>query len=84
MYSMAIIRLVNGIVDRSKERRSILERAQGLEWPQFLVDLRHEASHQELPPLPLLRLAAKEALWLLRERFWQPQLLQIEERGGPL
>lgn len=84
MYAMTVIRLVNGIVDRSREvRQSILQRAQGLEWPQFFVDLRHEASHQALPSLPVLRLAAQEAVWLLLERFWRPQLQQIEERGGP-
>ncbi|CAK9082384.1 unnamed protein product [Durusdinium trenchii] len=83
MYAMAVIRLVNGIVDRTRQRKSsILERAQGLEWPQFFVDLRHEASHQNLPSLPILRLAAQEAVWLLVERFWRPQLQQIEERGA--
>jgi len=35
--------------DRSKaQKMSILERAQGLEWPQFFVDIRHDASHQVL------------------------------------
>jgi len=82
MYAMDVIRLVNGIVDVSQHGRSILTKAQNLEWPQLFVDLRHEASHQRLPPLPLLRLAAKEAVWLLVERFWRPQLLQVAERGG--
>lgn len=83
MYAMAVVRLVNGIVDRQKpQRMSILERAQGLEWPQFFVDIRHDASHQNLPSLPVLRLAAQEAVWLLVERFWRPQLHQIEERGA--
>ena len=36
-----------GFKDRSKaQKMSILERAQGLEWPQFFVDIRHDASHQ--------------------------------------
>ncbi|CAJ1366233.1 unnamed protein product [Effrenium voratum] len=83
MYAMAVVRLVNGIVDVAQTKRStILERAHGLEWPQIFVDLRHDASHQNLPPLPVLRLAAQEAVWLLVERFWRPQLHQIEERAG--
>ncbi|CAE8631332.1 unnamed protein product [Polarella glacialis] len=85
MYAMAVVRLVNGIVDGGQRRTNagtILSRAQGLEWPQWFVDLRHEASHQKLPPLPLLRLAAQEAVWLLVERFWRPQIAQLEERGG--
>ncbi|CAE7311842.1 las1 [Symbiodinium natans] len=80
---MAVVRLVNGIVDVSRTGKtgSILARAQSAEWPQLFVDLRHEASHQNLPALPILRLAAQEAVWLLVERFWRPQLQKIEERG---
>eukprot|EP00930_Biecheleria_cincta_P073743 TRINITY_DN61034_c0_g1_i1.p1 TRINITY_DN61034_c0_g1~~TRINITY_DN61034_c0_g1_i1.p1 ORF type:complete len:673 (+),score=140.23 TRINITY_DN61034_c0_g1_i1:71-2089(+) len=81
MYAMAVVRLVNGIVDVG-HRGSILSRAQGLEWPQWFVDLRHEASHQSLPSLPLLRLAAQEAVWLLVERFWRPQLARVAGRDG--
>jgi len=82
MYAMAVVRLVNGIVDVSRTgRTTILARAQSAEWPQLFVDLRHEASHQNLPSLPILRLAAQEAVWLLVERYWRPQLQKIEERG---
>eukprot|EP00928_Gymnodinium_smaydae_P048426 TRINITY_DN32378_c0_g1_i1.p1 TRINITY_DN32378_c0_g1~~TRINITY_DN32378_c0_g1_i1.p1 ORF type:complete len:607 (+),score=85.09 TRINITY_DN32378_c0_g1_i1:33-1823(+) len=84
MYSMANIRLVNGIVDIAQQGRaaagSILNLAKELDWPQMFVDLRHEATHQRLPSLPMLRLAAKEAVWLLFERFWQPQLALVESR----
>ena len=45
--------------------------------PQVLVDLRHEATHNELPSLPLLRLAACQALVWLRACYWQPQSDQL-------
>lgn len=45
--------------------------------PQVLVDLRHEATHNELPSLPLLRLAACQALAWLRACYWQPQSDQL-------
>ena len=41
--------------------------------PRVLVDVRHEASHNELPALPLLRLAARQALAWLRAAYWQRQ-----------
>eukprot|EP00927_Polykrikos_kofoidii_P018193 TRINITY_DN18387_c0_g1_i2.p1 TRINITY_DN18387_c0_g1~~TRINITY_DN18387_c0_g1_i2.p1 ORF type:complete len:663 (+),score=130.71 TRINITY_DN18387_c0_g1_i2:112-1989(+) len=83
MYSMAVVRLVNGVVDLAQKgasARSIAVLAKELDWPKWFVDLRHEATHQKLPSLTLLRLAAQEAVWLLLERFWRPQLSQVEAR----
>jgi len=48
------------------------------------VDLRHEATHRGLPSLPMLRLGAKESLFLLFERFWRPQQEVLERRGRGL
>lgn len=84
LYSMCIIRLVNGIVDHAQRRAtasSISMLTQELDWPQWFVDLRHEATHRQLPSLHLLRIAAKEAVWLLFERFWRPQQEQLDRRG---
>ena len=39
----------------------------------MLVDVRHEATHNELPSLALLRLAAERALDWLRASYWQRQ-----------
>ena len=39
----------------------------------MLVDVRHEATHNELPTLALLRLAAAAALDWLRSGYWQRQ-----------
>ena len=39
----------------------------------MLVDIRHEATHNELPSLALLRLAAERALEWLHTNYWQAQ-----------
>lgn len=83
MYAMAMVRLVNGIVDVAQKgsfRGSISNLAQELQWPQWFVDLRHSATHGKLPSLPALRIASKEALWLLCQRYWEPQLTRLERR----
>ena len=41
--------------------------------PRVLVDVRHEASHNELPSLALLRLAADSAMTWLAHSYWQAQ-----------
>ncbi len=40
---------------------------------RLLVDLRHEATHNELPSLACLRLAAAHALTWLAGHYWQRQ-----------
>lgn len=74
-YSMAIVRLLNGVVDQSHKKRgqSINDSANSIGIPRLLVDIRHEASHNQLPTLPLLRLASKQALDWLKSHYWEPQ-----------
>lgn len=43
----------------------------------MLVDLRHEATHNELPSLPLLRLAAVQAVDWLAVNYWRAQADQL-------
>jgi ribosomal biogenesis protein LAS1 len=45
MYAMAIMRLVNGVVDQSQKRNttSVALRAEAAELPRVLVDIRHGA-----------------------------------------
>ena len=64
-YSSAIIRLVNGLVDPLQlgaYARSIHSIAQQLGLPPWLVELRHAATHEDLPSLEVLRNAAREVL----------------------
>ncbi|KAF8640922.1 hypothetical protein AX17_000570 [Amanita inopinata Kibby_2008] len=72
-YAAAIIRLVNGFVDPLQlgaYARSIASIANQIGLPQWLVELRHAATHEELPSLELLREAARESMtWLLHNYF---------------
>ncbi|KAI0761207.1 Las1-like-domain-containing protein [Trametes elegans] len=72
-YASAVIRLVNGLVDPLQlgaYARSINSIAQQLGLPAWLVELRHAATHEDLPSLEALRDAAREAMaWLLHNYF---------------
>ena len=62
-YATALIRLVNGLVDPLQAgtyARSILSIAAQIGLPVWLVELRHAATHEDLPSLELLRDGAKE------------------------
>ncbi|PWZ01607.1 Las1-domain-containing protein [Testicularia cyperi] len=76
-YSMAIIRFVNSIVDSYQTggfAQSIAAIAARIGLPQWFVDLRHAATHEELPSLAVCREAARSALEWLHRHFWIPQL----------
>lgn len=63
IYATAIIRLVNGLVDPLQSgayARSIASIAAQLGLPSWLVELRHAATHEDLPSLELLRDGARE------------------------
>ncbi|PRW60793.1 Las1 family [Chlorella sorokiniana] len=75
-YAMAVVRMVNGIADSSQRGRvaaSVASLASAAGLPRILVDLRHEATHNELPSMAALRLAAQHALAWLRTNYWQRQ-----------
>ncbi|KAF3796050.1 Ribosomal biogenesis protein [Nymphaea thermarum] len=78
LYSMAIMRLVNGFVDQSqhstKKRLSIAKAAEEIGLPRMLIDIRHESSHRGLPSLQLLRLAIDKALNWLQDYYWERQV----------
>eukprot|EP00730_Choanoeca_flexa_P000450 TRINITY_DN10201_c0_g1_i2.p1 TRINITY_DN10201_c0_g1~~TRINITY_DN10201_c0_g1_i2.p1 ORF type:complete len:455 (+),score=57.70 TRINITY_DN10201_c0_g1_i2:1357-2721(+) len=75
-YSTAIIRFVNGFADARQngaQARSVHGIAQSLNIPTWVVDIRHEAAHTQLPSLSLLREASAEALEWLDEYYWIAQ-----------
>jgi len=85
-YAMAIVRLVNGLVDHfqtGKYARSVNQIAQTeLGLPQWIVDIRHRATHDRMPSLTLVREGAHYLLEYLREQYWEVQansLLEQEE-----
>jgi len=62
-YALAIIRFVNGLVDplqSGHHARSIAAIATQIGIPLSFVELRHAATHEELPSLVALRQAARE------------------------
>ena len=52
--------------------------------PRILVDIRHEASHNELPSLALLRLGAHSALTWLSQSYWQQQADHVTLRKSQI
>jgi len=72
--SMALVRFVNGFVDSKQGGQFALPvamLAEQMGMPAAFVDLRHEATHSDLPSLPLLASAAQHALEWLRARYWE-------------
>uniref|UniRef100_A0A6B2LGL2 Uncharacterized protein n=1 Tax=Arcella intermedia TaxID=1963864 RepID=A0A6B2LGL2_9EUKA len=82
MYSMVLTRMVNGIVApfHGSSAVSIRTVALKLELPESLIEIRHQASHSgNLPPLPVLRRVAQQALDWTKERYWETQRRKLEE-----
>ncbi|KAI3723751.1 hypothetical protein L2E82_35508 [Cichorium intybus] len=79
LYCMTIIRLVNGIVEKTRKKNevSIGEAADVIGIPRMLIDIRHECSHRDLPSLRLVRLASTKALDWLKAYYWEPQKIAI-------
>jgi hypothetical protein len=75
-YSSAIVRCINGFADALQQQRfvaapvSMLCGQLGI--PSWLVDIRHESSHNALPTLPILRLATVTLLEYLQSEYWIP------------
>lgn len=73
---MILVRLVNGVADSAQRGRvasSVASLAAAAGLPRGLVDLRHEAAHNELPSLAAARAGAGEALTWLRDFYWLRQ-----------
>ncbi|KAI0080065.1 Las1-domain-containing protein [Panus rudis PR-1116 ss-1] len=76
-YATAIIRLVNGLVDPMQlgaYARSISSIATQLGLPTWLVELRHAATHEDLPSLEILRQAANDSMTWLLNNYWLPTI----------
>lgn len=73
MYAMAIIRFVNGLVDREQKgkfAKSINSLARSMGLPSWFVDLRHASTHERLPSLTVLRAGAVQAVGWLHDNYW--------------
>ncbi|XP_038902158.1 pre-rRNA-processing protein las1 isoform X2 [Benincasa hispida] len=83
LYCMAIMRLVNGVVEKTRKKTevSIAVAADAIGLPRVLIDIRHEGSHRELPALQVVRSASIKALRWLKSYYWQPQEKAIPFQG---
>ena len=75
--------MVNGITDsqqKGKVAHSVANLAAAAGVPRLLVDLRHEATHNELPSLPVLRLGVQQALEWLENNYWYVDAVNIPEK----
>lgn len=82
--SMALSRMVNSLVDplqKGMYARSIAQIAAELGLPLTLVQLRHRATHEDLPSLTVLLESANLALDWLYTHYWLPRLNDIEGTG---
>jgi hypothetical protein len=92
-YAMAIVRLVNGLVDPLQQgiyARPISAIAAQIGLPIWLVELRHSATHEDLPSVEVLREATNQASYSMRSliffsdrpivsRLAIPQLLESND-----
>lgn len=77
MYCMALIRFVNVIVEKGQDREyRVPLRVMALRFgiPEWIIELRHQASHSSAPSLEKLRLGAETCLEWLDRNFWKPEL----------
>jgi ribosomal biogenesis protein LAS1 len=80
-----MIRFVTGLLDShqtAKRKISMYALARTLGLPATYVELRHQATHEELPSLSRLRSAARRALVWIWERYWAELSSSNGEKGG--
>ncbi|AEO56210.1 hypothetical protein MYCTH_2300873 [Thermothelomyces thermophilus ATCC 42464] len=73
-YSAAFSRFVTGLLDSHQDRQrkmSMYDVAKSVGLPATFVELRHQATHEQLPSLARLRAAADKALDWIWEYYWR-------------
>ncbi|KAJ1991942.1 rRNA-processing protein las1 [Coemansia spiralis] len=76
MYTMALVRFVNSIVDLEQKgmyAQSIATLASRIGMPVWFVELRHAGTHEHIPSLAVLRSACAQALHWLGDYYWKKQ-----------
>ncbi|GFE55115.1 Las1-like family protein [Babesia ovis] len=80
LYAMAVIRAVNLLLDHEQDReyaRSMRTLAKECELPEYIIQIRHECSHREIPELNTLRLTALDVVNYIYTRYWSAQYKTI-------
>jgi hypothetical protein len=84
-YSAAIVRVVNGSVEemqRGEFAQSVSSLAAKLGLPKWIVDVRHEATHNAMPSIQVLRMAWQAAMEWLQGKYWAPQAAKLLPGDG--
>ncbi|KAK2590551.1 Cytoplasmic glyoxalase II [Conoideocrella luteorostrata] len=82
-YSAAFSRFVTGLLDghQDKQRKqSMYSIAKTIGLPATFVELRHQATHEQLPSLAKLRSAARKALEWIWNYYWK----HLPDEGGSI
>lgn len=77
-YSMALIKFVNDLLDpyqKAAHAISLHGIAREIDLPSSFVEIRHIATHENLPGLEILRGLTEKALVWLRSHFWSANIL---------
>ena len=80
--AMAIVRFINGITDQFQTgiyAQAIQNIAEKIEIPDWLVDIRHEATHGQLPSFEVLQSGLNFGIDWLFKNYWEETSLKIEE-----
>jgi hypothetical protein len=81
LYSIAIIRAVNGLVDPGQQSyfaQSVLVLGEKLGLPGWIVELRHDGTHKRLPSMSVLRAAAQYMIDWYERNYWIPQFNNLQ------
>lgn len=81
LYSAVVVRSVNGLVDPSQQgvyATSVLTLAERMGLPGWIVELRHDATHNQMPSLSVLRTAASTLINWYFDFYWQPQITLLQ------
>ncbi|KXJ93126.1 Las1-like-domain-containing protein [Microdochium bolleyi] len=73
-YATAFSRFVTGLLDSQQDKQkkqSMYSLAKTIGLPATFVELRHQATHEQLPSLLKLRSAARKALAWIWEFYWR-------------
>ncbi|BFZ54089.1 rRNA-processing protein las1 [Savitreella phatthalungensis] len=74
MMSAALVRFVNGLVDPAQQgvyAMSMMQLARSIGLPEYFVEIRHSATHEELPSYRSLLAATESALDWLYANYWE-------------
>jgi ribosomal biogenesis protein LAS1 len=79
--SLAVIRFINGVVEPFKNANlsvpiSTIGASFGV--PDFIIGIRHSATHGRMPTFELAALGAEQALVWLQTNYWEAQVAELE------